>query len=145
MKGPSDRKLSLRETLAIHRENALCSSCHNRMDPLGLALENFNALGRFRTKELEQDVDAAGILATGEAFSKVNELKQILVRNHRTELYRCVTDKLMTYALGRAVEYTDAHTIDDLVARLEASDGRPSTLIKGLVHSTAFQRMRASE
>jgi hypothetical protein len=143
VKSPADKRLSLRETLAIHRENALCSSCHNRMDPLGLALENFNALGRFRTRELDQEIDSAGVLGTGEPFANVQELKKILVKNRPQDFYRCVTEKLMTYALGRAVEYTDAHTMDDLVAKVDAGGGRPSVLIKGLVHSPAFQRMRS--
>lgn len=137
-------RLSLRETLAIHRRNVLCSSCHNRMDPLGLALENFNALGRYRTEELDQKIDSAGELATGEEFVGIRDLKAILIDKRRTDFYRCVTEKLMTYALGRAVEYTDAHTIDALVADLEKSDGRPSVLIKGLVNSSAFQRTRRS-
>jgi hypothetical protein len=138
----AERKLTLRETLAVHRENELCSSCHNRMDPLGLALENFNALGRYRTEELNQPIDSAGTLATGEAFSSVKDLKRILVAGRESDLYRCITEKLMTYALGRAVEYTDAHTVDDLVAKLEGSDGRALTLIRGIISSNSFQRTR---
>jgi hypothetical protein len=134
------RKLTLRETLAIHRQNALCSSCHNRMDPLGLALENFNALGRFRTMEMDQPVDATGVLASGEAFSSVSELKKILITEHQQELYRCMTEKMMTYALGRAVEQADSHTIDELVAELMNNGGRISILIDGIIHSNAFQR-----
>ena len=138
----AEEDLTLRETLAIHRENALCSSCHNRMDPLGLALENFNALGRFRDEELGQKIDASGELATGEAFETIGELKTILVNSRRREFYRCVTEKLMTYALGRAVEYNDAHIVDELVAEVEAADGKPSALVRGLLHSSAFQRTR---
>ena len=137
--------LSLRETLALHRENALCSSCHNRMDPLGLALENFNALGRFRTEELDQEIDSSGELATGETFESIDQLKKILVSNRRGEFYRCVTEKLMTYTLGREIEYSDAHTVDELVTKLESSGGKPSALLRGLLHSSAFQRTRRLE
>lgn len=137
-----NKKLSLRETLAIHRSNALCSSCHNQMDPLGLSLENFNALGTYRTMELDQPIDAAGVLTSGEAFSTVDELKRILVTNRKTEIYRCITEKMMTYALGRAVEYSDVHTVDTIVDDLESKQGRASALIFGILHSNAFQRTR---
>lgn len=139
------KKLTLRETLAIHRENALCSSCHNRMDPLGLALENFNALGRFRDMEMDQTIDASGTLGPGQAFSNVGELKKILVTEHQEAIYRCMTEKLMTFALGRAVEYSDAHTIDSLVDKLLANEGRAGVLLRGLIHSSAFQRTRGDD
>src|SRR6185295_17136650 len=77
------KKPTLRETLAIHREKPLCASCHNRMDPLGLALENFNALGMWRDKERNQPIDAAGRLITGEEFHDIRDVKHALVKNHR--------------------------------------------------------------
>ncbi len=112
------------------------------MDPLGLALENFNALGRFRTVEMDQPVDAAGVLASGEAFSSISELKKILVSEHQEEIYRCMTEKMMTYALGRAVEYADSHTIDELVSDLVENDGRATVLLDGIIRSSAFQSTR---
>ncbi|MGH9362755.1 MAG: DUF1592 domain-containing protein, partial [Thermoanaerobaculia bacterium] len=90
------REPSLRETLALHREDPTCGSCHNRMDPLGLALENFNALGRWRERERGQPIDAAGTLLTGEAFAGVRDLKRILVEEHAVDFYRCLTEKLLT-------------------------------------------------
>lgn len=138
----TERKLSLRETLAIHRENALCSSCHNQMDPLGLSLENFNALGRFRTMDMDQPIDSAGSLGEDEVFETVDELKSILVTNRSEEIYRCITEKMMTYALGRAVEYSDAHTIDEIVEKLIANDGKAMALLQAIVESNAFQRTR---
>ena len=99
----SDRVPSQREVLAKHREDALCASCHNRMDPLGLALENFNALGLYRTQELDQPVDSAGELFTGEPFKNVRELKHILATKHAREFYATLTEKLLIYALGRGV------------------------------------------
>lgn len=142
VKAEVDKVLSLRETLAIHRQDALCSSCHNHMDPLGLALENFNALGLYRTQELDQPIEAAGELNTGEQFSTISELKQILVSNKRSEIYRCIAEKMMTYALGRAVEYTDAAALDSLVEELESQDGRAQSLVRGIIRSNAFQRTR---
>jgi hypothetical protein len=133
---------TLREALKIHREAALCASCHNRMDPLGLAFENFNALGRWRDKERDQPIEAGGELLTGEKFKDVRELKHILATERRLDFYRCATEKLLIYALGRGPEPGDQHTVDEIVARLEASQGRPSALIRGVIDSPAFQRTR---
>ncbi len=144
-KGITNRAPSLRETLAVHRENALCSSCHNRMDPLGLALENFNAMGMWRDQEFDQPIDPAGRLTSGEEFSSIRELKHTLAKNHYKDFYRTVTDKMLTYALGRGLEYYDVETCDQIVARLEAVNGRPSALIAGVVESAPFQKMRAAD
>jgi hypothetical protein len=136
---------SLRETLAAHRENALCSSCHNRMDPPGLALENFNAMGMWREKELDQPITGAGQLITGEAFTNVTELKHILAANHAVDFYRTLTQKMLTYALGRGLEYYDVETVDEIVDQIAKAGGRPSALISGIVNSAAFQKMRSAD
>ena len=134
--------LTLRETLALHRADALCSSCHNRMDPLGLALENFNALGRWRDKELGQPIEAAGELLTGESFKDVRALKRILVTERRLDFYRCATEKMMIYALGRGLGPQDTLLVDEIVGKLDAAQGRPSILIRSIIDSPAFQRRR---
>ena len=95
-----DREPTGRELLAIHRAQPLCASCHARMDPLGLALENFNAMGLWRDKERGQSIDSTGKLISGESFKDVRELKRILKENHKQDFYRCMTEKLLTYALG---------------------------------------------
>jgi hypothetical protein len=136
---------TLRETLKAHRSQALCSSCHSRMDPLGLALENFNALGRWRDKDRGRPVDATGRLLTGESFSNVRELKRILVHQRRLDFYRCLTEKMLTYALGRGLEYYDVETVDGIIARLEQSHGRPSVLLQGVIESAPFQKRRARQ
>ncbi|MHB1422972.1 MAG: DUF1592 domain-containing protein [Gemmataceae bacterium] len=133
---------TLREALKVHRSEALCSSCHNRMDPLGLAFENFNALGRWRDKELNQPIEAGGQLLTGESFKDVRELKKILTTTRRFDYYRCAAEKMLIYALGRGLEPSDAHTVDELVGKLEAAQGRPSVLIRGIIDAPAFQRRR---
>lgn len=134
--------LSLRETLAIHRQDALCSSCHNRMDPLGLAFENFNAMGMWRKGEYGEPIDATGTLTTGETFATVKELKRVLVTRHARDFYRTLTEKLLTYSLGRGLDYYDVETVDQIVARLEAANGRPSVLLAGVVESAPFQKCR---
>ena len=136
------RTPTLRESLALHRNTASCASCHNRMDPLGLALENYNALGRWRDKESGQPIDASGRLITGEEFKGIGELKRILVDRHRRDFYRCLSEKMLIYALGRGLDYCDVETVDRLVERIEAANGRPSALLMGIAESAPFQRRR---
>ncbi len=141
-KSAGNRPPILRETLAVHREDALCASCHNRMDPLGLALENFNAMGMWRDKEFDEPIDPSGRLITGEEFHNIKELKQLLVKNHAEDFYRTLTQKLLTYALGRGLEYYDVETVDQIVARIKNSGGKPSALIAGIIESAPFQKTR---
>lgn len=137
-----DHEPTLRESLALHREAPLCASCHNRMDPLGLAFENFNALGSWRDMERKQPIEAAGKLITGESFASVRELKHLLVNERRADFYRCLTEKLLTYALGRGLEYYDTETVDQIVQRLDEKDGRFLSLLTGIIESAPFQKQR---
>src|SRR5258706_3434260 len=137
-----DREPTLREVLELHRSKTLCSSCHSRMDPLGLALENFNALGMWREKERAQTIDTVGKLITGEPFHNIRELKQILKANHRLYFYPCLTEKLLTYAFGRGLLYYDVETVDQIVARLEKENGRSLALLTGIIESAPFQKRR---
>jgi hypothetical protein len=137
------REPQLSEMLAVHRTNKLCFSCHARMDPLGLALENFNALGAWRDTEARQPIDASGQLITGEKFGDVRALKRVIASERKPDLYRCLTEKMLTYALGRGLDYYDAHTIEAITADLLANDGRMSVLLLGVVESPAFQKQRA--
>jgi hypothetical protein len=140
----SGRTPTLRESMVLHRSQPSCASCHSRMDPLGLALENFNALGRWREMERAEPVDASGKLITGESFRDVRELKRILVEGHRRDFYRCLTEKMLTYALGRGLEATDVQAVDTIVDRVEASQGRASALIAAIIESAPFQKRRRS-
>ncbi len=137
-----DHEPTLREALAVHREKPLCASCHNRMDPLGLAFENFNAMGMWREKERNQSIETGGQLITGESFHNVRELKHLLANEHRRDFYRCLTEKLLTYAVGRGPEFYDIETTDRIVNRLEYENGRFSALMLGIVESAPFQKMR---
>jgi hypothetical protein len=139
-----DREPTLREVLEIHRGKPLCASCHNRMDPLGLALENFNALGMWREKERGQPIEAAGKLITGETFRDIRDMKRVLATQHRRDFYRCLTEKLLTYALGRGLEYYDVDAVDRIVERLDQENGRFSALLMGVVESAPFQKRRNS-
>lgn len=137
-----DREPTMRELVEFHRRQPMCQSCHARFDPIGMALENFNAMGMWRDTENDQPIDATGQLITGETFSNILELKRILKENHQPEVYRCFTEKVLIYAIGRGLDYYDEHTIDQIVEKLEQEDGRFSVLITGIVESAPFQRQR---
>jgi hypothetical protein len=133
---------TMRELLALHRSQALCASCHARMDPIGLGLENFNALGMYREKEKDQPIDSGGKLITGETFANVRELKRILTDTRRRDFYSCLTEKFLTYALGRGPEFYDVEAIDCIVEQLESDQGRFSALLMGVIESAPFQKRR---
>lgn len=136
------RRLTMREALALHREAPLCNSCHARFDPIGLAMENFNALGIWRDKQNDLLIDTRGQLATGEKFENIRELSNILATDRRRDFYRCLTEKLLTYALGRGMEYYDTPTIESIVDKLDADRGRMRHLIYWIVESVPFQKRR---
>jgi hypothetical protein len=142
IKGFKGREPKLSEMLAVHRANKLCSSCHERMDPLGLAFENFTALGTWRDAEAGQTIEVAGRLATGEPFASVSELKRVLTHERRLDYYRCLAEKLLTYALGRGLTYRDLDTVDRIVEELEREGGRMSVLLSGVINSAPFQKLR---
>ena len=109
---------------------------------MGLAFENFNAMGMWREQERGQTIEAGGRLITGETFQNVRELKHILATSHRVEFYRCLTEKMLTYATGRGLEYYDTETVDQIVQQLEAENGRFSALLTGVIESAPFQKER---
>ena len=141
-KQASAKVLTMREAMEIHREKPICASCHARMDPIGLALENFNALGKFRDTEAGKPIDTAGQLVTGEKFNNTKELAKILVTSRKQDYLRCVTEKLLTYATGRGVEYYDAPTIEKITSALDRDGARARTWIHGVVESAPFQMRR---
>jgi hypothetical protein len=137
-----DGRLSVRERLAEHRRDATCAGCHNLMDPLGLSLEKFDAVGRRRTTESGIAIDASGGLPDGSRFADVKGLEAALLR--RPELFvGTLTEKLLTYGLGRGVEYYDAPAVRAIVRAARQQDFRMSSIILGVVKSGPFQ-MRES-
>ncbi len=136
---------TMREMMEVHRVNPSCRGCHARMDPIGLALENFNALGQFRAREHGKPIDASGKLLTGERFDDVAGLKRILSTRRREDFYRCFSEKLLTFAIGRGVEYYDAPTIHQLVRHLERSNGDLRELIYAIAESAPFQKRRGAQ
>src|SRR5579871_1357874 len=134
--------LSVRERMEQHRANPVCASCHARMDPIGFSLENFDAIGKFRTSEGALAIDAKGILPDGTAFDGVTGLRTVLL-TEREEFERTLTDKLLTYALGRGTEYYDMPAVRQI--QHNAGDERWSSVILGIVRSTPFQMRRSRE
>jgi hypothetical protein len=137
-----DGSLSGRARLAEHRSNAVCAACHNLIDPPGLALEKFDAVGRRRQLEDGAPIDASGGLPDGSRFEDVSGLEAALLR--RPELFvGTVAEKLLTYALGRGVEYYDAPAIRTIVRNARTEDYRLAAIVLGVVNSQPFQ-MRTS-
>jgi hypothetical protein len=135
---------TMRELMAVHREAPLCASCHARMDPLGLALESYDALGRYRDSDGGQPIETAGRLITGESFADVLELAGRIATDRTADFHRCLTEKMLTFAIGRGIEYCDAPTVDRIVDRL-ADDGSLRGLVHEVVRSVPFQRMRPAD
>ncbi len=133
---------TLRERLEQHREDPACANCHAKMDPIGFAMENYNTIGKFRTKDGEQDIDTAGQLPDGTSFEGIADLKQIL-RDRKKQFAKCLTEKMLTFALGRGLEYFDKPTVDRIVTELEANNYRSSVLITEIVKSDPFRLRRS--
>ena len=134
--------LSVRARLAEHRANAACASCHKIMDPVGFALENFDAVGRWRMFEEGKPIDASGGLSDGSTFAGPAGLEQAILK--RPELFvGALTEKLMTYALGRGVEDYDAPAIREIVKAARAQGDRFSAIVVGIATSVPFQMRRA--
>src|SRR5205085_9502531 len=124
---------SVRQRLEQHRANPACGACHNQMDPLGFSLENYDAAGRWRTKDGNFDVDNIGTLADGKMIAGAKGLRDIL--RARAGLFaRNVTEKMLTFALGRGLEGTDAAAVDDISRQAAAGEYRFSSLVLGIVN-----------
>jgi hypothetical protein len=134
----TELKGTLRQVMEQHRANAVCASCHRRMDPLGFAFENFDAVGAWRDKESGAPVDASGELPDGRTFKGPDGLKALLLQNNRL-FVRCLTEKMLTYALGRGLEPYDRRAVDRIVDAVVTDDYRFAALIAEIVKSDPFQ------
>jgi hypothetical protein len=139
------KALSLRAQMEQHRSNAVCAACHARMDPIGFALENFDGVGKWRDEDSGFPIDASGKLPDGSEFNGPAGLTQLMVTKYREDFVRTVTERLMTYALGRGVEYYDNPTVRAIARQAALDKYRMSSLILSIVKSTPFQMRRASE
>jgi mono/diheme cytochrome c family protein len=137
------RKLSMREMMEQHRQNPACFGCHSRMDPMGFALENFDAIGRWRTTSGTAKIDSSGTLPDGSKFSGPVELRELLA-GRADEVVSATTRKMMTYALGRGVEYYDMPTVRAIVREAAPTDYKWSSIILGIIRSAPFQMRRSA-
>ena len=136
---------TMRELMKLHRSKPLCRSCHARMDPIGLALENYNAIGQRLEKKGEELLDTSGVLVTGEKFAGVSELKRVIAGPRKKDFHRRLTEKLFTYALGRGAEYYDSPVINKIIKEAENKGGGLKEFIYALIESVPFQRRRAEQ
>jgi hypothetical protein len=135
--------LTMRQRMEKHRENPVCASCHKVMDPIGLALENFDAIGRWRDLDGESPIDASGVLTDGTKVSGAVDLRDALLQRPEV-LVGTMTEKLLTYGLGRGLEPYDMAAVRQIVRTASKEHYRFSALVKGVVTSTPF-RMRRKE
>jgi hypothetical protein len=133
--------MSFRQRLEQHRNKPECASCHKRMDPIGFGLENFDAIGRWRTDVGGQPIDSAGILVSGEKFHGPQELKNLLLEQ-KDDFVRTLSEKMLAYALGRGVEFYDAPAIKQICDSLKADQFRMRTLVLSVCESFPFQFRR---
>jgi hypothetical protein len=136
--------LSIRQLMEEHRKNAPCSTCHKVMDPLGFALESFNGVGEYRTKDASGPIDASGQLADGTKIDGVVGLREALLK-HPEYFVGTLTEKMLTYALGRPLEYYDMPVVRGIVQSAARNDYRFSSLITGIVKSEPFEMKKALE
>ena len=132
---------SVRERMEQHRRNPVCAQCHSKIDPLGFALENFDAVGKYRTTDAGALIDASGTMPNGVAFSNPVEFKKALLI-HSEEFVATITKKLLTYALGRGVEYKDMPAVRTILRESKNMNHRWSALVLSIVQSTPFQMRR---
>jgi hypothetical protein len=136
------KPLSVREMLEKHRQNPVCASCHARMDPLGFSLENFDAIGQWRTTDAGTTINASGVLLDGTQVEGPAALQHAFVAQKK-QFVKAVTEKLLTYSIGRGIEYYDAPAVRGIVRDASADDYRWSSLLLGIVKSAPFQMRRA--
>jgi len=133
---------TLRQRLEQHRENPTCASCHARMDPIGFGFENFDGIGAFRQKDEDFPIDPSGQLVSGESFNGAPALATMLAKSKRDEFVRCLSEKMLTYAIGRGPEFYDKCALDEISKGVSKKGYRFSSLILEIVRSVPFQQRR---
>jgi hypothetical protein len=138
------KPLTMRQAMEAHRANPVCASCHARMDPIGFAMDNFDAVGAWRATDAGQPIDASGVLPDGTKFNGVAELKKALLR-HPEQFVDTVAEKLLMYAIGRNVQYYDQPAVRAIVHQARASNYSFASLVFGVVKSAPFQMRKSQE
>ncbi len=144
-KSKDGKQLTMRQQMEQHRTNAVCASCHSRMDPIGFSLENYDGVGAWRSKDAGSIIDAAGKLPDGTLFEGPAGLTNLFLTKYREEFVTTFTDKLLTYALGRGLEYYDAPAVRAIMRDAERDNCTIQSLIQAIVKSPQFQMRRTPE
>ena len=143
--GESNKEeLTLRARMELHREKPECAVCHDKMDTIGLGFERFDGIGSFRKTHAGKPILVSGTFPSGQTFENVGELKALLLR-HKADFCRCLTEKMLIFALGRGLEYTDTSLVDEISSQLALNDYRFSTLVKQIVLSEQFRKRRGEQ
>jgi hypothetical protein len=135
---------TVRQVLEKHRENSQCAGCHSRIDPYGLALENYNAIGAWRTEERNQKIDSSGTLPDGTAFQDLAAFRALL-NSKQAEFRRALVQKLLIYAVGRGLEYADDRAVREICSKVERHGDRFSSVILAIIESDLFQKRQRKE
>jgi Protein of unknown function (DUF1585)/Protein of unknown function (DUF1588) len=138
----SGKTLSMREAMIQHRASPVCASCHARMDPIGFAMENFDAIGQWRDSDSGNPIDASGVFPDGTKFNGMAGLKKALLA-HPEQFVSTVAERLLMFALGRNLQYYDAPAVRAIVREAAADNYKLSTLVLGVVKSAPFQMRQA--
>jgi hypothetical protein len=137
----AELKGTLRQQMEQHRANASCAVCHAKLDPLGFGLENFDGTGAWRTQDNKQAIDSSGVLPGGEKFSGPAELRKVLLG--KSDMFRrCFAEKLLTFGLGRGLEYYDKCALDEVTLAAKANGDSFSALVLAIVKSDPFQKRK---
>lgn len=136
---------TLRQRMDQHRSDPACAACHNMMDPLGFALENFDAVGQYRARESGAEIDASGRLPDGTEFRGVEGLRELLTTDRKEQFVRCIIEKMMTYAVGRGVEYYDKCAVDKILLDAKKHDYKFAYIVAGIIESDPFQKLGERE
>jgi len=139
------KKLTMRQQMEMHRANPTCASCHARMDPIGFALENYDGIGAWRSEDAGSKIDAAGKLPDGTVFEGPAGLTKLLLTRYRDDFVLTFTDKLLTYALGRGLEFYDQPALRSIVREAAREKTTIPAIIQAIVKSPQFQMRRTPE
>jgi mono/diheme cytochrome c family protein len=139
------KQMTTRQAMVMHRANAVCASCHARMEPIGFALENYDAIGRWRSEDAGLPLDVSGKLPDGSEFTGPNQLSKLLASKYKEDFVSTVTEKLLIYALGRGLEYYDKPTVRSITRRAASDNYTMNSLVLAIVNSTPFQMRRSLE
>jgi hypothetical protein len=137
-------ELTLRARMELHRQKPECAVCHDKMDTIGLGFERFDGVGSFRETHSGKPIVVSGTFPSGQTFKDVGELKSLLLR-HKADFCRCLTEKMLIFALGRGLEYTDTSLVDEISSELSLNNYRFSTLVKQIVLSAQFRKRRGEQ